>query len=256
MPLRFITTELFEDAWFMDLPAKYKLFWIYLITRCDHTGIWQVNWKLAQFYTGDNLEPTEVLRLLKTRIVELDGGKYWFIPKFVHFQYKGELNETNKAHYKIIDNIKKYDLFDFLEKTKITKGANKGLDSPKQGVKDKDKVQVKDMVKDKYKHGDDVFLSDKEFTMLVDKTDFEIAKKCIEKLDNYKGATGKKYKSDYKAILNWVIDEVKKGSKNGTDKKQAPRGSFDVDKYAAEREASKPKGHTELVPDTIPKRIQ
>ena len=114
--------------------------------------------------------------------------------------------------------------------------------------------KVKDIIK--HKHGDDVFLSDKEFTMLVDKTDFEIAKKCIEKLDNYKGATGKKYKSDYKAILNWVIDEVKKGSNNGSNKKQTPRGSFDVDKYAAEREASKPKGHTELVPDTIPKRIQ
>jgi hypothetical protein len=32
-------------------------------------------------------------------------------------------------------------------------------------------------------------------------------------MNNYKGATGKKYKSDYLAILNWVIDKVKKEGK-------------------------------------------
>jgi phage replisome organizer, putative, N-terminal region len=30
-------------------------------------------------------------------------------------------------------------------------------------------------------------------------------KRCIEILDNYKGSSGKKYASDYRAILNWVI---------------------------------------------------
>lgn len=29
--------------------------------------------------------------------------------------------------------------------------------------------------------------------------------RLIEILDNYKGATGKTYKSDYRAILNWVV---------------------------------------------------
>ena len=28
----------------------------------------------------------------------------------------------------------------------------------------------------------------------------------IEILDNYKGAKGKRYKSDYRAILTWVVD--------------------------------------------------
>lgn len=31
-------------------------------------------------------------------------------------------------------------------------------------------------------------------------------KRCIEILDNYKGSKGQKYKSDYRAILSWVID--------------------------------------------------
>jgi uncharacterized protein YdaU (DUF1376 family) len=37
----------------------------------------------------------------------------------------------------------------------------------------------------------------------------------IRILDNYKGANGKKYQSDYRAILNWVVDRfLEKNSKN------------------------------------------
>ena len=39
----------------------------------------------------------------------------------------------------------------------------------------------------------------------------------IAKLNHYKGANGRKYKSDYHAILNWVVDEVI--PQNGKDSK-------------------------------------
>jgi hypothetical protein len=32
--------------------------------------------------------------------------------------------------------------------------------------------------------------------------------KAIIKLDNYKGSSGKKYKSDYRALLSWAIDQT------------------------------------------------
>ena len=37
----------------------------------------------------------------------------------------------------------------------------------------------------------------------------DFTNQCITILDNYKGANGKRYKSDYRAILNWVVDKVK-----------------------------------------------
>lgn len=37
--------------------------------------------------------------------------------------------------------------------------------------------------------------------------------RMVEKLDNYKGSTGKRYKSDYRAILSWVADEVLKSKR-------------------------------------------
>ncbi len=40
-------------------------------------------------------------------------------------------------------------------------------------------------------------------------------KRCIEILDNYKGSTGRKYKSDYRAILSWVIDRYLEECRKG-----------------------------------------
>jgi hypothetical protein len=67
----------------------------------------------------------------------------------------------------------------------------------------------------KTKHKDFVYLTDEELKLLQDKFGNDTTNKAIEKLDNYKGATGKRYKSDYRAILSWVIDSLntKKGNK-------------------------------------------
>ena len=58
-----------------------------------------------------------------------------------------------------------------------------------------------------------VTMTNAEYEKLVSTYSKEFADQCIEVLDNYKGSSGKKYKSDYRAILTWVIDEVKKRKK-------------------------------------------
>lgn len=63
--------------------------------------------------------------------------------------------------------------------------------------------------KQKIKYAEFVSMTNDEYSSLVAKLGGEErAKRCIEILDNYKGAKGKKYKSDYRAILNWVIDRL------------------------------------------------
>lgn len=57
----------------------------------------------------------------------------------------------------------------------------------------------------KTKYADFVSMTNDEYSSLVAKLGEAGAARCIEILDNYKGANGKKYKSDYRAILNWVI---------------------------------------------------
>jgi len=53
-----------------------------------------------------------------------------------------------------------------------------------------------------------VQMTDEELNTLLLRFGEQSTLKMIEKLDNYKGASGKKYKSDYRAILSWVVDQV------------------------------------------------
>jgi hypothetical protein len=54
-------------------------------------------------------------------------------------------------------------------------------------------------------------LTDAEYSKLVEKHGEELTKTFIEKLDNWKGVNPKKrkYESDYRAILNWVVSAIK-----------------------------------------------
>lgn len=67
--------------------------------------------------------------------------------------------------------------------------------------------------------GEFVRLTDEEYQKLIEKEGVEITEKAIEILDNYKGSKGKKYKSDYRAILSWCIDEAKTRLGKATNKK-------------------------------------
>ena len=70
---------------------------------------------------------------------------------------------------------------------------------------------------DRQKVSEFVSMTNAEYSALVAKLGETDARRCIEILDNYKGANGKSYKSDYRAILSWVTDRLNKEKieKNG-----------------------------------------
>lgn len=74
--------------------------------------------------------------------------------------------------------------------------------------KDIKKESVKKKSPHKQKYAEFVYMTEEEYQNLVDKYGSENAKAMVHKLDNYKGANGKKYKSDYRAILSWVAGEI------------------------------------------------
>ncbi len=125
---RFTETTKWDDPWFMDLPLKYKLFWLYICDKCDNAGAWQPNIRLATAQIGESLELAEVLRVFADRITQLGDGKL-FITKFIPFQY-GNLSPNCRAHIPILNNI---------EKLRVSKGYPKGMDTLVEKEKDKDK---------------------------------------------------------------------------------------------------------------------
>uniref|UniRef100_A0A6M3IWJ0 Putative replication protein n=1 Tax=viral metagenome TaxID=1070528 RepID=A0A6M3IWJ0_9ZZZZ len=133
MANRFTDSRKWDDPWFRKLPCKYKAFFIFLLDKCDHAGIWKIDFESAEFHIGEKLDKNEILGIMNSRIIELK--EKWFIPKFINFQYQvssiTELNPENRVHKSVIELLKK-------------EGALKGLKIPLQGCKDKDKDMVKD----------------------------------------------------------------------------------------------------------------
>ena len=82
--------------------------------------------------------------------------------------------------------------------TNTNTDANTNDDVPTNKSSDQEKVQFAEFVS----------MTNVEYQRLIDTYGEADTKLMIEKLNNYKGAHGKKYKSDYRAILSWVADEV------------------------------------------------
>ncbi len=77
----------------------------------------------------------------------------------------------------------------------------------------------------KYKYADFVTLTRDEYANLCGQFSEEVAKRMIEILDNYKGSKGKKYKSDYRAILSWVVKAYDEETlKYGTERNKTYSG--------------------------------
>ena len=90
------------------------------------------------------------------------------------------------------------------EVTKTQQRGNKEVTPNKNDKNDKNEK--------KSIYAEFVSLKESEYQKLLDEHGEMLVKKFIETLNNYKGANGKKYKSDYLAILNWVVEKVKKNT--------------------------------------------
>lgn len=79
----------------------------------------------------------------------------------------------------------------------------------KQKVKRKEKENI---APGKKQYAEFVFMTETEYGTLISKHGKEATNWMVQKLDNAKGAKGYKYKSDYRAILTWVVDAYKQAN--------------------------------------------
>src|SRR3990167_8174699 len=141
MSKRFTDTEKWKRPWFRSLPETYRLFWVYLCDSCDHSGIWYVDFELASFMIGSQVDPAKAKELLGKQIVELNGGARWFIKDFVSFQY-GELKNKSAVHRSVVASLKREGLIG------VIKGLGRGYITPKDKDKEKEKEKAKEKEKE------------------------------------------------------------------------------------------------------------
>lgn len=102
--------------------------------------------------------------------------------------------------------------------TKQTKQVLQKRSKTKQNEHDTVNDNVNDNVivneeKIKINYADYVLMTEEQYQKLCEKYTEHNTKIFIDILNNYKGSNGKKYKDDYLAILNWVIDRAKQDGK-------------------------------------------
>lgn len=129
-----------NNIWLRELELKYKVFWLYLLDECDHAGIWEVDFDIANVKLGlknDPLDQVETLKKFQEKIKVVKSGKKWFIPTFIIFQY-GELSIENRVHASVIKELTR-----LLNNKGLARGYLRGYISPLLGAKDKDKDKDK-----------------------------------------------------------------------------------------------------------------
>ncbi|QDP67849.1 MAG: hypothetical protein Unbinned8210contig1002_37 [Prokaryotic dsDNA virus sp.] len=110
MAKRFTDTEKWKKGFIRNLPAKFKLLWLYILDDCNHAGIWDTDFEVASIRIGSKISEKEACRVFAEQIKIFDKGNKWFIPKFIDFQY-GTLNENSRPHQAVIKLLDKYDVY-------------------------------------------------------------------------------------------------------------------------------------------------
>ena len=198
--------------------------WIWCLLKATHTdreqlvGLQVVKLEKGQFIFGRK-KASEELNINENTIY-----------KYIKMLEKLEMITTNSNTKFTIVSIRKWEEYQYISSEEITteeqqnnnkvttkeqqNNTNKNVKNDKnvKNVRNK-KENIKEKIQDDKIHfAEFVSMTNVEYEKLVNTYGKSFADQCITVLDNYKGANGKKYKDDYRAILNWVVDKVKKNN--------------------------------------------
>lgn len=158
----------------------------------------------------------------------------------------GNLNikSNNKFSVVRVVNFAVYNPIEFPDEQQNEQLVNSSCTADEQLLNTNKKLRNKDIKNSRSKEdqkisfAEFVRMTENEHKQLIDNLGEERTNAYIERLDNYKGSTGKRYKSDYRTILTWVSkddDNQSKGGNKRGDNRTSARGESDNELDAIER---------------------
>lgn len=194
------------------LPGTSQLLWYKLMSLNNRCG-WTEWFAVDNFRLMSMTDIGKKSTLVKYRDILIQKG-------YISYK-KGKKNSPSKYRINPIKTDNSGPIWDTKRELKRSekepqKDTKKGTKEDTKGSlinkhKTKTETKIKEKNIQKRKFAEFVSMTDDEHSKLVEKYGSNQVKLMINKLDNYKGSNGKQYKSDYRAILNWVADEVQKG---------------------------------------------
>jgi len=112
MPKRFTSTELWIEDWFCEMPMEYKLYWYYMLSKCNHAGIFKVNTRMFNNINDciiNNKTAFDFFNSDKKRIREINEN-VWLIEDFFYYQYGKSFNIKNRVHKSIYEVYNQYNI--------------------------------------------------------------------------------------------------------------------------------------------------
>jgi len=197
-----IHNKILEWEWFSD-PNVFRM-WVYLLLVANYK---ETEWRGIKIGRGQLIVSVKTLseklgisvRSVRTCLEKLKTTNNLTI------------KTTNK--YSIV-TISKYDDYQIFENKNDKQNDKQIVTKTTTDIEYKNteytEIERKENKKEKKAYADFVTMAEVEYEKLVLKYGKDATDWMIEKLSTYKGAKGVKYKSDYLAILNWVVDKLKR----------------------------------------------
>jgi hypothetical protein len=188
-----------------ELPPNAKLLYGEITALCNEKGFcWATNSYFSDLYKVHNKSISRLISQLEKK-------------GYINIEMIMEGKEVKSRHIYIAPSNNNEDTYP----QKSVEGSNKNVTSGSNEIVTENNTSFNtttNNTKELYiRYAEFVEMKESEYNKLVEEHGEPLTKKMIEVLDNYKGANGKKYKSDYRAILNWVVGKVK-GEKNERNK--------------------------------------
>lgn len=184
-----------EDwEWYTE-PNVFRLFF-HLVLKANHEDY---KWKGQDIKRGQLITSSEHLAL------QLKLGRQQIRNSLNKLKSTNEITIKSTNKFTIV-TIANYNVYQEKKKRPTNKPKENQPTTNQQPTTNNNDNNENNTTPDlKIVYADFVTMKKVEYEKLVESHGEVGAKRMIEILDNYKGANGKKYASDYMAILNWVV---------------------------------------------------
>jgi len=200
MGKRYRDTVLWDKEWYVALSCVDRCALDYILCRCDAVGVWAPAFTVAERLIGETVDWGGLPERVNGNIRILENGKWWLVD-FCRYQYGVIRADSNsKVQQSFHRLLVQHGLWEEYQQTVAPTLSHR--------VQEKEKEKVKEKEEEKIAYAEDVLLTASEYAKLVTRAGERTATAAIEKLSAAKGAKGYKYKSDYKAILTWVLGSL------------------------------------------------
>jgi len=208
-----------REHWIWKDPQKFQ-WWIDMLLSVNHSTT-KVNIGMQLFECERGQSVMSLSSWAKRWNISKDKVRNFFVllekDHMITHESLGKSTRITICNY----NSYQSDLHDSQTLGKQLKNAGQTQNHPNKNnnKENKDKNIIKNNNKEKKSYSDFVSMLPEEYENLCTKYTEAGAKRMIEILSNYKGSSGKKYKSDYLTILNWVVDRYNKELKSSDNEK-------------------------------------